>query len=68
MQVAPLTLCLGAVFLGVGCAEPNPLDETSQGVGVTAASARSAATGAAPAATPWLSGMPFVASRTASIR
>lgn len=42
MKVAPLTLCLGAVFLGVGCAEPNPLDETSQGVGVTAASARSA--------------------------
>jgi hypothetical protein len=41
MKVARISLCLGAVFLGVGCAAPNPLDETSQGVGLTAATARS---------------------------
>ncbi len=41
MKSAHLSLCLGAVFLGVGCAAENPLDETSQGVGLTAATARS---------------------------
>lgn len=42
MKAFSLTWCLGAAIFGLGCAEQNPLDETSHGVGVTAASARSA--------------------------